>query len=412
MSQKTVIDEAAGLQTQPNELKIPPGGLAVCENMEITRDGVIEVAKGFADYSENLPNFRPEQLFSFGGELYAHVDNGLWWFDGTRWMRKRGRTGGKLSNPICSVIIGSKLYFTQIHCVCELDIVTGKIRVIAGRQGISGTSNGTGPGATFNAPTSICTNNDQTSLFVCDSSNHAIREVVIATGVVTTFSGLIGSSGSTDSPTPRYSSPTGICFDGTDFYVSDTGNHTVRKLTTAGVLTTFAGTAGASGTTDGTGSAARFNLPGPLCAVGGSLYICDYNNDVIRTLTIPGAVSATITGAVALGPGGTVGVAGAAVYVAHTNRIYLLTPPSTYAFVAGQAGSGSADGIGDDASFSGITGLSHYPQDNALIVCDSSNNLIRKVYLDTMYVATIAGHSGESATFNANAADGIVAGPT
>src|SRR5437016_2368667 len=61
----------------------------------------------------------------------------------------------------------------------------------------------------------------------------------------------------------RFSLPAGVAVDtsGNNIYVADTSNNTIRKITSDGVVTTLAGTAGIAGSTDDTGAAARFNTP-------------------------------------------------------------------------------------------------------------------------------------------------------
>jgi len=101
------------------------------------------------------------------------------------------------------------------------------------------------------------------NFYICDTANHCIRKISAA-GVVTTFVGKAGTSGTTDATgeNARFNSPTAITADsGGTFYVTDSGNSTIRKITTDGVVTTFAGTAGSVGSTDGVGAAARFNSP-------------------------------------------------------------------------------------------------------------------------------------------------------
>ena len=90
-----------------------------------------------------------------------------------------------------------------------------------------------------------------------DSQNHAL-------GVVTTFAGLAGSSGSVDGTgsAARFFRPGGIAVDSAGtIYVSDQANQNIRQITPGGVVTTIAGLAGSPGSADGTGSAARFNGP-------------------------------------------------------------------------------------------------------------------------------------------------------
>ena len=73
--------------------------------------------------------------------------------------------------------------------------------------------------------------------------------------------------------------------DGTNLYVADTYNHTIRKVViSTGVVTTLAGTAGTSGTTDATGTSAKFNLPIGTTTDGTNLYVVDRYNHAIRKI--------------------------------------------------------------------------------------------------------------------------------
>jgi len=68
-------------------------------------------------------------------------------------------------------------------------------------------------------------------------------------------------------------------------FVVDTGNSTIRKITSTGVVTTFAGTAGTTGTDDGTGAAARFYTPaGVAVDSSGNVYVADTYNNRIRKI--------------------------------------------------------------------------------------------------------------------------------
>jgi hypothetical protein len=78
-----------------------------------------------------------------------------------------------------------------------------------------------------------------------------------------------------------------VAVDGVgNVYVADASNHTVRKVTPAGVVTTLAGAAESSGSTDGAGPLARFNRPAAVAVDGvGNVYVIDRNNHAIRKVT-------------------------------------------------------------------------------------------------------------------------------
>jgi hypothetical protein len=135
-------------------------------------------------------------------------------------------------------------------------------------------------------------------MYVTDSLNHTIRKVTPA-GVVTTLAGTAGASGSTDGTgaAARFNVPFGITF-GSDgaLYVADSENFTIRRVTLAGVVSTIAGSAGTSGSADGSGTAARFGLPAAIVGdTAGALYLSDQANGTIRKITLAGATT-TIAG--------------------------------------------------------------------------------------------------------------------
>jgi len=176
--------------------------------------------------------------------------------------------------------------------------VDGTMTTIAGLpNNVSGSADGTGTAAGFSRPRGIALAADGT-LYVADSGNHTIRKITTA-GVVTTLAGTAGSAGSADGvgAVARFRTPFGITF-GSDgaLYVSDSLNFTIRRVALDGTVTTIAGTAGSSGTTDATGSAARFGLPAGIVGdASGVLYVSDQENNTIRRVTLAGAVT-TIAG--------------------------------------------------------------------------------------------------------------------
>ena len=169
--------------------------------------------------------------------------------------------------------------------------------VLAGSAGVPGTTNATGGDARFDSPAAIALDSAGVR-YVADTANHTVRRIV-ASGGVNTMAGGAGVSGSTDatSTAARFNSPAGIAVDAAkNVYVSDTGNHTIRKITCAGAVTTLAGSPGLSGSTDATGIDARFNSPAGLAVdASGNVFVCDAGNHTIRKITSAGVVT-TVAG--------------------------------------------------------------------------------------------------------------------
>ena len=179
----------------------------------------------------------------------------------------------------------------------------GIVTTLAGTAGSSGSTDATGSAARFNSPRSVSVDTAG-NVFVADSTNCTIRKVTSA-GVVTTLAGTAGSSGSTNATgsAARFLNPYGVSVDSAgNVFVADTFNYTIRKVTSAGVVTTLAGTAGSHGSTDATGSAARFNNPLSVSVdTAGNVYVADYGNHTIRKVTSAGIVTTLAGTAVSTG---------------------------------------------------------------------------------------------------------------
>ena len=147
----------------------------------------------------------------------------------------------------------------------------------------AGFANGTGLAAKFSTPWGMVVD-AAGNFYVAETGNHAIRKITPG-GVVSTFAGEPGWPGYVDGAgsAARFNTPYGLAIDGAgNLYVAE-GGHTIRKITPAGVVSTLAGLAGVSGTTDGVGSAARFNNPLGVAvdAAGDNIYVTDTLNQTI-----------------------------------------------------------------------------------------------------------------------------------
>jgi sugar lactone lactonase YvrE len=167
----------------------------------------------------------------------------------------------------------------------------GAVSTLAGLAENFGSADGTNSKARFNRPAGIALDS-ATNLFVTDSLNHTIRKITPG-GTVTTIAGLAGVWGSADGTNraARFFQPQGICAaDTATLFVVDSGNQTLRKISASGtnwVVSTVAGLSGAAGNTDGTGAAAQFYFPAGVALDGaGYLYLADSGNNSIRTTRV------------------------------------------------------------------------------------------------------------------------------
>jgi hypothetical protein len=171
------------------------------------------------------------------------------------------------------------------------------VTTFAGTAGLSGSTDGTGAAARFNYPDAVAT--DGTNLYVTDAGNNTIRQIAIATGAVTTLAGTAGSTGATDGTgtAALFASPVGITTDGTNLYVADRANDTIRQVAIATrAVTTLAGSAGMEGAADGAGSAARFYLPSGITTDGMNVYVADTYNHTIRKIVVATGAVTTLAG--------------------------------------------------------------------------------------------------------------------
>ncbi len=208
-------------------------------------------------------------------------------------------SAARFYNPLGITSVGTSLYVTDTcnHTIRRIDIASAEVTTLVGGAGNRGSADGTGSAARFDTPSGITS--DGTSLYVADQGNNMIRRIDIASAEVTTLAGSADSRGSADGTgsAARFDTPSGITSDGTSLYVAEYENHTIRRIDIAtGTVTTLAGSAGSSGSADGTGSAARFYHPIEITSDGTSLYIVDMDNFTIRRIDIATRTVTTLAG--------------------------------------------------------------------------------------------------------------------
>jgi IPT/TIG domain/NHL repeat len=171
-------------------------------------------------------------------------------------------------------------------------IINLSVTTLAG-SGIAGSTDGTGTAASFNQQWG-CTVDANGNVFVADSYNNKIRKIA-PDGTVTTVAGT-GTQGNKDglSESATFSLPFGIVVDKDDnIYVSDLGFDNIRKITPAGIVSTFAGSpTGQIGSADGADTSATFQDPlGLATDADGNIYVSDAANNRIRKITSGGIVT-------------------------------------------------------------------------------------------------------------------------
>ena len=299
----------------------------------------------------------------------------------------------------------------------------GAVSNFAGISGV-GRVDGSGAAAGFDNPGGLA-KDSMGNVYVADTSNHAIRKIT-PNGVVSLFAGQVGLSGSQEGPgtsSARFNSPSGLAIDSTDnLYVADSGNHTIRKITPAGVVSTLAGLALTPEYVDGAivagVSTARFNTPISLTTdSANNVYVVDRSNHAIRKITPDGSVS-TFAGTFTIPVASRVGTIGHTdgkgttvasfnypwgiaidsvgnLYVTDNgnNTIRKITPAGDVSTIAGKAlVAGSSDG-GGVARFNYPTGIVTDSSAN-IFVADYFNHAIRKI-TPSGIVTTVVGVAGQ-----------------
>jgi len=271
---------------------------------------------------------------------------------------------GRIGNSVVDVPIsvrgtsGSQTAAATFALTVQCPASTQQLRVLAGAPGGPGYADDTGENARFNFPTGVV-GDGAGHLYVADTFNQVVRKIDLVSGAVTTFAGSAGERGASDGTgaAARFNFPFALTRGGDSLFVADSFNHTIRRIDLAsGAVTTFAGLAGEFGASDDPAAAARFDTPFGITAASDSLFVADTGNDTIRKIDIASGFVTTIAGS----PGE----------------------------------DGSADGICDLARFNTPVGVAADGSGN-LFVSDSFNLTIRKIDIATEAVPwTGEAHTG------------------
>jgi hypothetical protein len=185
--------------------------------------------------------------------------------------------------------------------------------------------------------------------------------------------------------TAIFSQPAGLVFDDAgNLYVSDAALHTIHVVANATAAapsgSTLAGTSGAAGVVNTTGTAAQFNTPRALHIYGGTLIVADSGNSILRNINTTTGNVATYAGPLAdLYEASGIASDSIGVVVADTKNHVIrrrnsVDVATAFAGVYGQAG--FVDGPGTDAKFNNPSAIA-YGADGKYYIADTGNSAIR-----------------------------------
>lgn len=300
----------------------------------------------------------------------------------------------------------------------------GQVSTFAGTS-TAGFANGAGTVASFSGPDAVAVD-VAGNVYVAERSNNLIRKITPA-GVVTTLagSGLAGSANGTGTAA-SFNNPSGLAIDASgNIYVADQGNHLIRKITSAGVVTTFAGN-GVAASTNGPVATASFNAPiGIAINAAGDIFVAEQANNFIKKISagvvttyagqtdptgngVQGSANGPAASATFFKPTGLALDASGNLYVTDLGNYLVrkIDPTGVVSTLAGNGTAGSVDGPGASASFYGPYGISVDASGN-VFVSTTLEYKIRKITLAGT-VSTLAGNRfggltngiGADATFN------------
>ncbi|MCE0523210.1 MAG: IPTL-CTERM sorting domain-containing protein [Methylacidiphilales bacterium] len=277
------------------------------------------------------------------------------------------------------------------NCIREVTPAGSVSTPYGSTSGRAGSTNANGNSARFRGPNAIVADSSN-NLYVADTGNNSIRKIAASGGAVSTL------------PVTGFNAPNGIAIDGLgNLYVADSGNNVIKKITSAGSVSVLAGTSGSAGYVNANGASAKFNNPASVAVDSlGNVYVADLNNDVVRKITSSGAVT------LFAGQPGSTGYADGlslkalfdapcGVAVDSSNNVYVtdsLIPPigsiasgnnllrrissaGVVSTIAGQPGvTGSANGTGTAAQFYSLQSAT-FNSAGEVFLTDTYNQLIR-----------------------------------
>lgn len=205
-------------------------------------------------------------------------------------------TSAQIATPTGVTIdsVGNLYFVEQNNHIVRKVNTSGYISTVAGNRGAGFSGDGgAATAAALSYPFNVLTDRAG-NVYISDASNNRIRKVSAA-GIISTFvgsgtyGGYSGDGGAATAAT--LNNPAGMSFDGTGaLLIADLNNNRIRKVTAAGIISTIAGSASSGyGGDSGAATTAKLYKPSGLAVYGGITYITDMGNNVLRRLAALGA---------------------------------------------------------------------------------------------------------------------------
>ena len=380
----------------------------------LNRPHGVSVGQSGDIYIADSSNNRIRRIDGVSGIITTAAGNGIRGYAGDGGPAKAAR----LANP-WSLFVDrvENIYIAdfQNFRIRKIDAATGIISTVAG-NGIAGYGGDGGPATSANLyDIRGVTVDSLGDLYIADATNHRIRKVDAASGVITTMAGngsvgYKGDGGPADAASVYWPYGVHADLDG-NIYIAEVGNHRIRKVE-AGIITTVAGNGFAGHLGDG-GPATAAGLYGPNSVIedaSGNIYIADFANHRVRKIDAITGIITTVAGNGNPGYGGDGGPATSAhlfypadvsvdvsgnIYIVDLNNYRIRKVDAATGIITTVAGNGFAGYSGDggpatSASLNYPSGISIDTSGN-LYIADASNHCIRKVDSATGAITTIAG---------------------
>jgi len=297
-------------------------------------------------------------------------------------------------SPVSSTFSASQAFCYEDPMSIDCETSPNQLNLFAGDPSVSGSASGPRLDARFGKISDLVVDSFG-QIYVADDGQSVLRRIA-PVGTVTVVAGEPGQPGLSEGSgnQARFASLTSLALDSSgNIYIADELNHRIRKVTPAGVVSTYAG--GAQGYSDGPAADALFDRPNAVALdAQGNLFVCDSGNRRIRRVSAGGAVSTTVAFGNNFSCSSLAVNAAGAILISDLNhviyRIVLPLDVTTFAGMFNQ--SGTADGAGDLARFNTPRDIYALATGDFLLA-DSANFLVRRI-TSAGVVSTFAGTAG------------------